>query len=231
MSETKKVQPEKVQEVDETALVLDKAKGVWAGLKKPVTILAIAIIVLGGGYFGYKKLYAEPQEKKAAEAIWHAEQYFELDSFSLALKGDGQFAGMEKVAKTYGGTKTGKLAAFYAGICELNLKNYDKAISYLKDFSTDAKEIQAIAYARLADAYAEQGKKAEAVEFYAKAGHHFPEQESLSSENLFRAGLLSEILGKNDDAIKYFKEIKDNFSRTPRGYEVDKYLARLGAVE
>jgi hypothetical protein len=232
MSETKKVQAEPVQqEPDESTIILNKAKGFWESASKPIIYVAVAIIVLGGGYYGYKKFYVEPNEEKAADAIWHAQQYFAADSVNLALKGDGQFLGFEKVAKTYSGTKAGQLANFYAGVCELKLKDYNKAVTYLKDFSTDAKEIQAIAYARLGDAYSELKKNQEAVDSYAKAGHHFPEQESLSAENLFRAGALSEVLGKNDDAIKYYKEVKEKYSRTERGYQVDKYLARLGAAE
>lgn len=231
MSDIQKTQPEQPQEFDDASKIVNRAKGFWESFSKPIIYIAAAIIVIIGGYFGYKYLYAAPQEEKAADALWHAQQYFEEDSVKLALVGDGQFPGFEKVAKTYSGTKAGNLANFYAGICHLKLKDFNKAVSYLKDFSTDAKEIQAIAYSRLADAYSELNKNEEAIAFYAKAGRHYPEQESLSSENLFRAALKSEIIGKNEDAIKYYKEIKENFSRTDRGYQVDKYLARLGVVE
>ncbi len=230
MAETKKVQQEVAQEKDQATIVIDRAKGFWDKYSKPITYVAGAIIVLAGGWYGYKKLYAEPQEQKAADAIWHAQAYFEQDSVKLALSGDGQFPGFEKIAKTYSGTKSGNLANFYAGICELKLKDYNKAVSYLSDFSTDAKEIQAIAYGRLADAYSELNKNDEAIKYYDKAGHHYPEQEALSAENLFRAGSKCEILGKNEEAIKYYQEIKEKYSRTDRGYQIDKYLARLGVV-
>ena len=231
MSETKKVKPEEIQAVDDSTRIVNKAKGFWEKSSRPIIYIACAIILLVGGYYGYQNFYAKPQQMKAADALWHAQQYFESDSVKLALNGDGQFPGFVKVASTYGGTKAGNLAKFYAGVCYLKLKDFNKAVSYLKDFSTDAKEIQTIAYSRLADAYSELNKNQEAVQFYDKAGHYYPEQESLSAENLFRAGLKSEILGKNDDAIKYYKEIKDKYGRTDRGYQVDKYLARLGVVE
>lgn len=233
MSDTKKVQPhpEEVREKDDAAKVVERAKGFWENYSRPIIYVATAIILVIGGYYGYRYLYAKPQEQKASEALWHAQQYFESDSVKLALDGDGQFQGFAKVASTYSGTKSGNLAKFYAGICCLKLKDFNKAVTYLKDFSTDSKEVQAIAYARLADAYSELNKNQEAVEYYAKAGHYYPEQESLSAECLFRAALKSEVLGKNDDAIKYYKEIKDKYGRTDRGYQVDKYLARLGVVE
>lgn len=146
---------------------------------KPIVYVGSAIILLIGGYYGYQQVFAKPQEEKAADAIWHAQQYFQQDSLKLALNGDGQFPGFEKVASSYSGTKAGNLAKFYAGVCNLRLGDFKKAESYLKDFSTDAKEIQAIAYSRLGDTYAEQGKKAEAVGMYAKAGSHYPEQQAL----------------------------------------------------
>lgn len=231
MSETKKVKPEEIQEIDESAIIVDKAKSFWEKASRPILYISGAIILLIAGYYGYQNFYARPQEIKAGDALWHAQQYFEQDSIQLALNGDGQYPGFEKVAKTYGGTKAGKLSRFYAGICYLKLKDFNKAVSYLKDFSTDAKEVQTIAYSRLADAYSELNKNEEAIEYYVKAAHYYPEQESLSAENLFRAGLKSEILGKNDDAIKYYKEIKQKYSRTDRGYQVDKYLAHLGVVD
>ncbi|HSC53048.1 MAG TPA: tetratricopeptide repeat protein [Phnomibacter sp.] len=229
MSENKNIQVETV--ADDSAKVLERAKGFWAKFSKPVIYVGGALILVLGGYLGYKKLYAEPQELKAADAIWHAQQYFQQDSLKLALNGDGQFQGFEKVASNYGSTKAGNLAKFYAGVCALRLGDFKKAEGYLKDFSTDSKEVQTIAYARLADTYAELGKKEEAVKMYAKAGQNYPEQEALSAENLFRAGLLSEILGKNDEAIKYYKEIKAKYPRTDRGYQIDKYLARLGSID
>lgn len=231
MSTPKNVQFEEVQASDDAAKVINRARGFWERFSKPIMYVGGAVIVLLGGYYGFKKLYSEPRELQAADAIWHAQQYFEQDSIRLALNGDGQYAGFEKVAKNFAGTKAGNLAKFYSGVCALRLSDYKKAVTFLEDFSTDAREIQAIAYSRLADAYAELGKKDDAVKYYEKAGHHFPEQESLSADNLFRAGLLAETLGKNDAAIKYYKEIKEKYSKTDRGYQIDKYLARLGSVE
>jgi tetratricopeptide (TPR) repeat protein len=230
MAESKQVKFEEVK-AGEAHVAVDRAKSFWEKFSKPITYGGGALIILLAAYYGYKRFYAEPRELKAADAIWHAQQYFQQDSLALALNGDGQFPGFEKVAKNHAGTKAGNLASFYAGVCALRLGDAKKAIGFLEKFSTDSREIQAIAYARLADAYAEAGKKAEAVEMYAKAGNYYPEQEGLSAENLFRAGLLSETLGKNEEAIKYYKAIKEKFPRTDRGYQIDKYLARLGSVD
>lgn len=231
MAEKKEVQFEEVQEREQEHEVLTRAKGFWEQYSKTIIYAGSAIILIALAWVGYKNFYQGPRESRAADAIWQAQRYFEQDSLSLALNGDGQHAGFEKVAKSYSGTKAGNLAKFYAGICALRLGDYNKAVKYLKDFSTDAREIQTIAYARLADAYAELDNTADALKYYEKAGKHFPEHESLSAENLFRAGMLSETLGKEAEAIKFYKEIKDKYPRTDRGYQIEKYLARLGVID
>jgi len=53
----------------------------------------------------------------------------------------------------------------------------------------------------------------------------------LSSEYLFRAGLLLEMAGKNKEAIEVYKQIKEKFPRTEKGFAIDKYLARLGETK
>jgi hypothetical protein len=48
---------------------------------------------------------------------------------------------------------------------------------------------------------------------------------------LFRGALLSEIAGKNDQAIELYQMLKDKYPRTDKGFIVDKYLARLGVTK
>ena len=47
--------------------------------KKILSIVVGAIVVLVGGYFGYKKFILEPQEKEAQAQMFVAEKYFEQD--------------------------------------------------------------------------------------------------------------------------------------------------------
>ena len=231
MAETKKVQQDAVLVQDDSARVLDQAKGFWEKNKKFILIGGGALVLFVGGWFGYKNFISGPNNDKANEAIWKAQQYLDKDSIKLALNGDGQSAGFEKIAKNYSGTKAGNLAKYYSGVCYLKLSDFNKAVIYLKDYSGDSKAIQALAYRLLGDAYSELNKNDDAIEYYDKAGHYFTEDEGQSSESLFRAGLKSEVTGKNDNAIKYYRQIKEKYPKSERGYQVDKYLARLGVIE
>jgi tetratricopeptide (TPR) repeat protein len=206
---------------------LAKAEGVWKNLQKPILAVLVVALVIGGGYYGYKEYIQKPKEEKAADAIFKAQQYFAIDSLNLVLNGDGQNKGALYVIKNYGGTKAANLAHYYAGVSYLKLGDFNNAVKYLKDFSTDAKQVQLLALGCLGDAYAELNKKEEAIEAYKKAATTFEEDENNSSEYLFRAALLSETTGKTKEAISLYKELKEQFPKTEKGFQADKYINRL----
>ena len=231
MADKKDIQFEEVQAGDPGEKVIKRAQGFWEQYSRSIIYVGGLLIVLFGGYYAYQNFYKEPREIKAADAIFHAQRYFAQDSLTLALNGDGQHAGFEKVANTYSGTNAGNLAKFYAGVCALRLGDPSKAVKFLDGYSTDAREIQTIAYSRLADAYAELGKNEDALKYYEKAANHFPEHDGLSADNLFRAGLLCETIGKEDKAASFYKQIKAKYPRSDKGYQIDKYLARVGVAD
>jgi predicted negative regulator of RcsB-dependent stress response len=203
----------------------------WERYGKQASYVLIAIVVLVGGYIGYRKWVAEPNEKQAVAAMFRAEQYYQMDSARLALNGDNINYGFLKVIARYGGTRAANLASFYAGSCYLKLGDFTNAVKYLKDFSTSVKIIQERDYGLLGDAYSELNRKEEAAEQYKKAGTYFEKDELFSPEYLFRSGYLYESMGKTQDAITMYKIIKDKYPQSQRGVEIDKYLARLGALQ
>ena len=195
--------------------------------QKQIIYLFAAIIIAVVGYFGYSEVYQKPLEAKAADAMYVAEKYFANDSSELVLKGDGTSKGVLFIIKEFGGTKAANLAKYYAGMSYYRLKDYNKAIEYLKDFSSDAKQVQAVAYGSIGDAYSELKKNDEAINYYKKAGTHFPEDEAISSEYLFRAASFLELNGKNDAAIEIYKQIKQDYPKSEKGFSIDKYISRL----
>ncbi|HEX3935680.1 MAG TPA: tetratricopeptide repeat protein [Puia sp.] len=210
---------------------LAEIQNVWERYGKQASYVLLAIIVLIGGYLAYRNFVAEPKEKTATEAMFHAEEYYKMDSTRLALEGDNINAGFLKIISKYSGTKAANLASFYAGSCYLKIGDFNNAVKYLQDFTTPVKQVQERAYGLLADAYSEQNKKEEAAEQYKKAGTYFEKDEMLSPEYLFRSGYLYESMGKTQDAIAMYKLIKDKYPSSQRGADIDKYLARLGVLQ
>jgi len=203
----------------------------WSKNSKFIMYAVTAVVLIVGGWFAYDNYFRQPNEQKGNEAIWKAEQYFRTDSFRLALNGDGANPGFLRVISRYGGTRAGNLARYYAGASYLQLGDFNNAVKQLKDFSTSEPLVNVKANGLLGDAYSELGKNADAIAAYRKAGTLFPEDESNSPEYLFRAAALSEKIGKTKDAIELYKMVKEKYPTTQRGFEADKYLARLGSFE
>jgi len=224
MSEKKQV-----QDVESNEVIIAKAKDFWTRNSKIILGVGTILLVLVGGYWGYKNFVQNPKNEKAIDAMFKAEDYYRKDSVRLALNGDGQYIGFLKIMDKFSGTDAANMAAFYAGSCYLKLDDNANAVKYLKKFSTDAKQIQQRAYKLLGDAYADLGNGKEALDYYKKAAHHFEADENASAEALFLAAYLSDRVLKNQkEAIELYKELKQKYPRTQQGYEADNYLAQLG---
>lgn len=209
---------------------VNKAEMFYQKNAKVINIVGILIIVLIGGYYGYKNLYQKPREKKAVAMIFKAQQYFERDSFRLALEGDGNNYGYLQVINRYGGTQVGQQACYSAGVCYVHLGQFQKGIDYLKKFHGNDKIVQAMAYGLMGDAYMELGNSSEGISYYREAAT-YNDNNVISPLYLMRAGLASEQAGKRSDAIDIFKQIKSKYPLSAEGRDIDKYLARLGVTQ
>jgi predicted negative regulator of RcsB-dependent stress response len=218
-----------VRHKSENEEFIERAKDFWIRYGKITTIIAVAIIILGGGYLAYKYMVVVPKEQKAEEAMWRAQDYFAQDSLDKALKGDGQSAGFERLASQYKGTDAGELANYYAGVIALKQGDNNKAIKYLSAFSTNAHQVQARAYKLLGDAYANAGKNSDALSNYKKAANEFEKDKLNSSDYLMMAAYFADkVMNDKKQAEDLYKEVKQKYPNSQASDEADKYLAQLG---
>ncbi|MFN3968701.1 tetratricopeptide repeat protein [Flavobacterium sp.] len=188
-----------------------------------------AVVLAVVGYFAYEKFIAEPNQQTAADELFVAQQNFQkavdgdvkADSlFNLVLNGsEGKF-GVIRIAEEYSGTAAGNLANYYAGIAYLNTGKYAEAISSLEKFSSDDMMLSTLAKGAIGDAYAQQNKQKEALEFYLKAADA-NQNDFTRPRYLLKAGKTALALGNKPEALKYFTEIKENFDTTPEGQQID----------
>jgi len=101
----------------------------------------------------------------------------------------------------------------------------------LKEFSTEATQVQSAAYSMLGDALAEQKKNGEALDYYRKAYSVNPKDEFSAPEALYKAARFADATGSKEDAVKLYKQLKDEFPANRHLAETDKYLAKLGVFE
>src|SRR6188768_2390982 len=132
-------------ETMEAADVVERAKGFWVKYSRFIIIGGSAVIVILGGYVGYKYFFKVPKEKAASDLIFPAEKLFgkmagtssyNQDTVNIVLNGDkaSGVTGLLKIAGSYSGTPSGNRAEFMIGACYLQLKQFDKAIKHLKEF-------------------------------------------------------------------------------------------------
>lgn len=184
-----------------------------------------AVILIAGGIFAYKQFYQLPREAEAGEQIFQAELQFERDSFQSALLNPGGgYLGFLDIIDSYGNTKVGNLANYYAGICYLNLGKFEAAESFLKDFDPAGRITPIMKWGALGDALSEQGKFELAADNYRKAANA-GENEFLTPYYLKKLGLLHENQGEYQQALKAYQEIKSNFAQSIDGRTIDKFIA------
>jgi tetratricopeptide (TPR) repeat protein len=221
--------PAPLQNLKEVEKTLTSAEQFFEDNSKIITIVFGAAIAIALLLLVTHRFYLAPRETKAQDQMFAAQQYFEKDSFNLAINGDGNYLGFLDIIDTYGRTKAGKLARYYIGISYLHLGKYKDAIEYLEAYKTDDLLLGPIKLGATGDAYAEMGEKDKAVKLYTEAAE-LNNNAFTSPIYYLKAGQLYESLGNKDKALAMYQLIKDKYAESEEGRTIDKYIARLTAV-
>lgn len=187
------------------------------------------LVLLVGGFFAYKQLIQGPKQIEAAGSMAKAQAYFAQDSFALALQSsNGDYLGFLDVIDEYGSTNAGNTANYYAGISYLHLGEYDAALSFLKDYSSDGDVLPIMKNGALGDCYSELGQMDQAISHYSKA-ISAGENDLLESYYLKKLGLLQEKQGNFSASMEAFKRIKKDYPTSTDGRDIEKFIARVEA--
>jgi len=190
-------------------------------------IMGIIIVVLV--YFGYQKFYISPMDKNAQDQIFMAQKYFEMDSLSRALYGDGNALGFLDIIDDYGRTKTGNLAKYYAGICYLKMGNFEEAIDYLESHDPVDQNIGPMALGAIGDAYMELNEPDRAVAYYLEAANDV-DNDFTSPMFLYKAGMTYEMLGAYEDAYDAYNRIFMEYYKSVEARSIERNIARMKAM-
>lgn len=221
---SKKQTSQDADQLEVVGEVIESAEGFFHKYKNVLIYGLVGIIVIIGGYFGYTELISKPKQREANEQMFQAEKYFAIDSFRLALNGDGNALGFIQVIDNYGSTDAGNLAHFYAGVCYYNLDEYQTAIDHMNKFNSNDELIGARALCVIGDAYVELGQLDNAVKFFMKAANLKSNQ--YSAMYLMKAARVHEANNKYSDALALYEKIKTDFSTSTEARDIDKYIER-----
>lgn len=223
MTKKKTAQEDNLQELESA---LTKTEQFIEDNQKKITYVVGAIVVLVGAFLAFNRFYLQPKEEEALNQMFMAENYFEKDSFNLAINGDGNYLGFLDIIDDYGMTKSANRAKYYTGISYLHMGQYEDAIDYLKKFKTDDLLLAPVKAGAIGDAMLELGKTEDALKQYQKA-YTETENELTTPVYKMKAAMLLESMSKFDEALKLYEEIKKDYPQSAEGTTVDKYIARV----
>ena len=206
-----------VEAVSKTDLFFKENKNLIIGV-------AVAAVLVAFGIFAFQKWYYQPKAREAQQQLYPAEMAFKAESWETALNGDGNNLGIAQVIEDYG-KATPAAAWFEAGICELQLGNYESSIEYLKNYKGKDAILKARSISCMGDAYVGLEDYAKALDCFVKAAGVI--DNIYAAAYLLKAGVTAEQLGKNEEALKYYKTIKEQYPQSMEGYDIDKYISRL----
>ena len=229
------IQPSSVKKSSAKQIDLGGIEVFYEKNKKAVTYGGGAILAIVAIFSFYKFYWLPGEEKTAANEAFFAQTYFEKDSFLVALNGglnvqtaDGPktMMGFNELADTYGATKTGDLANYYAGICLLRTGKFAEAIEALEKFSGKDEMVAPVATGAIGDANMELNNVDEAVKFYLKAAGQ-SNNDFTTPIYLKKAAFAYEQKANYTDALATYERLKNEFAKSTEAREVDKYIARV----
>ena len=192
--------------------------------KKTIIGALVAVVVIGLGILAYNKLVYQVQCNEAMAQAYPAETSFQNGEYEIALNGDGNNLGFVQIIDDYG-KKAGKAVYFYAGVCELQLGNYESALSYLKKYNGKEEILAARAKACEGDAYVGLEDYQSAVAAYKAAVS--AADNLFAASYLLKAGLAYEALGQKAQALEGYKTIQNDYPQSIEAYDITKYIARV----
>lgn len=198
--------------------------------QKSIIYGVIGVILIVAAVLGIRHGYLIPKEKKAAAAMFKGENYFAVDSFALALNGNGlDYLGFESIIDEYGSTKAGNLAKGYAGVCYFKLGDNEKALKLLKSFDGKDNMISPALTGLIGDCYVNAGNVKEGISYFEKAAKA-ADNITVSPVFLKKAGVAYESLKQYNDAVKAYTTIKEKYYNSMEASDIDRYITRASEL-
>ena len=206
--------------------------------KQTINYVGGGLLLLVAAFCFFKLYYLPEQDKEVANEIFWAENYFEKDSFNIALKGgpmvistEGQksMKGFEQIADEYSMTKTGNLANYYAGICYMRTGKFQQAIDFLQKYSGNDEMISSIALGATGDCFLELNNVDEAIKFYLKAAEK-SNNGFTTPFYLKKAGFAYEQKSNFTEALTIYERIQKEYRKSNEGKEIERDIAKIKAL-
>ena len=222
MAKKTKDDPERMKNVEQT---LTKTEQFLEANYKTLSIV-LGVIVALVALFWLGRMYLNKRNSEAQSQMYQAERYLEMDSLYLALNGDGNYLGFLDIASDYKMTHSGNLARYCAGICQLQLGQFDEAIEMLDKYRKKDKILGSLAIGATGDAYVELGEVEKGISKYMEAAD-YGNNSFNTPLFLMKAGELQELNGNHAEALRIYERIQNEYPESTEGTSIEKYIARV----
>ena len=212
-------------ELETVGRALSSSEAFIEKYQKQILIGVGVIVLVVLAVMAVNNFYLKPRVVAAENAMYKAQELFAVDSFKVAVDGNGKdVMGFKEIASEYGMTASGNLANAYTGICYYKLGKYQDAVKYLTQYDAGDDYFKTSVIGLTGDCYAELGETGKAQDYYSKA---IGQKNELSPVYLKKAGILFETKGQAADAEKMYLQIKNDYPKSMEAGDIDKYLARV----
>jgi tetratricopeptide (TPR) repeat protein len=213
----------------------DRLQLFYENYKKQIGIGGAIVLGVVGLYLAFTMYYIPTKDAEAQAEAFYAEQYFEKDSFNLAINGgktirladgtDKTIMGFQQIADEFSFTPTANLAHYYLGVSYLRTGKFQEAIDEFEKFTTKDVLLSSVAIGAMGDANMELKKTDEAIKYYLKAADK-KGNDFTSPIYLKKAGFAYETKGEYADAVKLYERIKKEYTKSTEGRDIEKYITR-----
>lgn len=133
------------------------------------TVLTILVVIIAIIFIYFRN--QSQQAETAALELSKVKQFYSMDMFSAAINGDslGISKGLQFIVDNYGSTESGQTAKIMLANSYYNLREFDKADKYFKDYSGSNELFKSASLAGIASVYETKGDWNNAAKYYENA--------------------------------------------------------------
>jgi len=177
---------------------------------RQIAAIALIIVVVAGATTTWMAVRAKAERQALSlfsEALASMEQQ-PGKAGTTPVPYDQTLEKFKAIRQQYPSTKAGVASLFYAGNCSFNLKKYDDAIAYYKDFLDRAggnlRYLKSFAYEGMGYSYEMKNDYKEAITWFERQNNEG--QSEVNSMALLNLARCSEAEGNRDKACALYKE-------------------------
>jgi tetratricopeptide (TPR) repeat protein len=219
------------KEIKEDKLVsfMVSAENFYEDYKSKIfTYGAILIIVIAVAYFYVNQQKVE--NENAGIELSRVMQIFSEGSYLEAIEGrqGTNIIGLKKIVEEYGSTENGESAKIFLANAYSYLGNYEDAFKYYDDYGGSIQVYKASAMAGMAGYYSSKEEYKRAADLYKSASSVF-DLNAQNPDYLLNAAINYLNSGDGKEAKVLLEKIKEDYTTSNAGKQVDRYLALVNS--